>query len=54
MRQSGETAEEALSNIREAIRCYVESALKHGESIPEEMSAIEYTVEIEDTAGVPA
>ncbi|MGH2348584.1 MAG: type II toxin-antitoxin system HicB family antitoxin [bacterium] len=42
----GDTREEALSNIREAIQVYIESALKHGEPIPEEESLEEATVEV--------
>ena len=30
----GETIEEAREMAKDAIRCYVESALKHGEAIP--------------------
>ena len=30
----GDTYEEAVTNIREAIQCYVESLLKHNEEIP--------------------
>jgi antitoxin HicB len=32
----GDTVEEALENIREAIEAYVESLKKHGEPIPAE------------------
>jgi antitoxin HicB len=42
----GETIEEALGNIREAIRCYVESALKHGETLPDESALREARVEV--------
>jgi antitoxin HicB len=42
----GDTVEEALGNIREAIQCYVESALKHGETLPDESSLREATVEV--------
>jgi antitoxin HicB len=42
----GETREEALTNIREAIQCYLESCLKHGEPIPEEAGLEEATVEV--------
>ena len=42
----GETPEEALANIREAIQCYVESCLKHGEPIPREAEITEATVEV--------
>ncbi len=42
----GETREEALANIREAIQCYVESALKHGEPLPDESTMVRETVEV--------
>ena len=42
----GETREDALANIREAIQCYIESALKHGESLPDESTMTEATVEV--------
>ncbi|MBI5378717.1 MAG: type II toxin-antitoxin system HicB family antitoxin [Nitrospirae bacterium] len=42
----GETREEALANIQEAIQCYLESCLKHGEEIPEEDALEEVTVEV--------
>lgn len=42
----GETREEALANIREAIQCYLESCLKHGEPIPVEAVMEEATVEV--------
>lgn len=32
----GDTFEEALSNAKDAIKCYVESLKKHGEPIPQE------------------
>jgi antitoxin HicB len=41
----GETLEEALANIREAIQCYVESALKHGEPLPDESTLIHATIQ---------
>lgn len=34
----GDTRAEALVNILEAIRCYLESAAKHGESVPSRQS----------------
>jgi predicted RNase H-like HicB family nuclease len=40
----GDTVEEALANIREAIQCYVQSALKHGEPLPDESLMREATV----------
>lgn len=42
----GDTAEEALANIREAIQAYVESAHRHGDSLPDEDSLVEMTVEV--------
>ncbi len=42
----GETREEALANIQEAIRCYLQSCVKHGEPIPEEELMEEATVEV--------
>jgi len=33
----GETEEEALANIREAIEAHIESRLQHGEPIPAEV-----------------
>jgi antitoxin HicB len=36
----GETLEEAREMARDAIRCYLESALKTGEPIPEDVSEI--------------
>ena len=43
----GETPEEALANIREAIQCYLESCLKHGEPIPSEPEMLDATVPVE-------
>jgi antitoxin HicB len=42
----GETLEEAWANIREAIQCYVESAIKHGEPLPDESLMRDATVEV--------
>ncbi len=42
----GDTAEEALANIREAIQAYVESAHRHGDPLPDEDSLVEMTVEV--------
>lgn len=42
----GDTFEEALANIREAIECYLESCLKHGEPVPDETGMPEWTVEV--------
>ena len=40
----GESLEEALANIREAIQCYVESAIKNGEELQDESVMTEATV----------
>ncbi len=37
----GETVEEALVNIREAIDLHVESMIAHGEEIPEDIEPIQ-------------
>ncbi|MBI4590079.1 MAG: type II toxin-antitoxin system HicB family antitoxin [Candidatus Rokubacteria bacterium] len=42
----GETPEEALANIREAIQCYLQSCLKHGEPVPQEGSMVDAMVEV--------
>lgn len=42
----GDTFEEAMANIREAIQCYLESCLKHGEQVPDEAAMHEWTVEV--------
>ena len=42
----GDTREQALANIREAIQCYVESCLKHGEAVPSEDTLEEAVVEV--------
>ncbi|MBI5667479.1 MAG: type II toxin-antitoxin system HicB family antitoxin [Chloroflexi bacterium] len=36
----GETREEALANVREAIDLWIEDALERGETIPEDYSPI--------------
>ena len=36
----GETAEEALANIREAINLHIESMIAHGEEVPEDIAPI--------------
>jgi len=43
----GETFEEAVTNIREAIQCYLESCIKHGEPIPDQSAMPEWTVKVE-------
>ena len=42
----GETREEALANIQEAIQCYIESAVRHGEALPDESTMMEVMVEV--------
>ncbi len=42
----GETTDEALVNIREAIQAYIESALKHGDPLPSEETMTEAIVEV--------
>ena len=42
----GETVEEALGNIREAIQCYIESALRHGETLPDPDNLLDAIVEV--------
>jgi predicted RNase H-like HicB family nuclease len=42
----GDTFDEALANIREAIQCYLESCVKHGEPVPEESRMPEWTVKV--------
>jgi predicted RNase H-like HicB family nuclease len=43
----GDTVEEALKNIKEAIELFLESMREHGEEIPEEAVDIFTTVEVE-------
>ena len=35
----GDTREEALNNIREAIQCYIESLRKDGQKIPDDVAS---------------
>ena len=42
----GDTREEALANIREAIQAYVESALRHGEPLPDKDALVQMTVRV--------
>ncbi len=42
----GDSEEEALANIREAIQCWIESAEKHGEQVPDDAAVSEWTVAI--------
>ncbi len=40
----GETLEEAMSMVREAIELYIESLKVHGEPVPTEENVFEYTL----------
>jgi predicted RNase H-like HicB family nuclease len=40
----GETIEEAIAMVKEAIEGYIESLKAHGEEIPTEKDVLEYTV----------
>lgn len=42
----GETLEESLSMAREAIELYIESMQAHGEEVPTDNEALEYTLTI--------
>jgi antitoxin HicB len=42
----GESQEEALENTREAIRCWIESAQRHGERIPSEPELPDFMVAV--------
>jgi predicted RNase H-like HicB family nuclease len=46
----GETVEEALANIREAIEVYVESLVAHGEAVPSEAGWLITSAEVEPDA----
>jgi predicted RNase H-like HicB family nuclease len=37
----GETVDEALANIREAINLHIESMMAHGEDVPEDFAPIQ-------------
>ena len=43
----GNTIEEALEMVRDAIEIYVETLISHGEEVPTDESVIERTVEIQ-------
>ncbi|MDX2189534.1 MAG: type II toxin-antitoxin system HicB family antitoxin [Bacteroidota bacterium] len=47
----GETIEESIENVKEAISLYLESLAAHGEPIPNEANTFEYSLsfEIEDS-----
>ncbi|HKZ37519.1 MAG TPA: type II toxin-antitoxin system HicB family antitoxin [Chryseolinea sp.] len=42
----GETIDEAVVNIKEAIELYIESLKAHGETIPSEENTFEYSVSV--------
>lgn len=42
----GETKEEALRNLREAIELYVESLKAHGENVPEDVEEDTVVIEV--------
>ncbi len=46
----GDTIEEALDNIKEAIEVYLESLFAHGEPIPEEPAIVIASAEVETDA----
>ena len=42
----GETIDEAVINVKEAIELYIESLKAHGETIPSEENTFEYSVSV--------
>ncbi len=44
----GETIDEAIKMVREAIELYIESLREHNEEIPTENETLEYMLAIED------
>ena len=46
----GESIEEALHNVHEAVGLYVESLVAHGEPVPEEAGLLILTAEVESDA----
>ena len=42
----GETIDEAVVNVKEAIELYIESLKAHGETIPSEENTFEYSVSV--------
>ena len=46
----GDTIEDAIKMIREAIELYIESLKEHGEEIPTDEGTLEYTLTVEDHA----
>jgi predicted RNase H-like HicB family nuclease len=50
----GETIEETLANIREAIEVYLESLMAHGEPVPSESGLLITSAEVEPDAQAAA
>jgi predicted RNase H-like HicB family nuclease len=46
----GDTVEEALRNVHEAVELYIESLVAHGESVPEDPGLVIATAEVETDA----
>ncbi len=42
----GETMDEAIVNVKEAIELYIESLVAHGEPVPTEENTFEYSVSV--------
>lgn len=42
----GETMDEAIVNVKEAIELYIESLVAHGETVPTEENTFEYSVSV--------
>ncbi len=42
----GESMDEAISNVREAIELYIESLVAHGEPVPNEENTFEYSITV--------
>jgi antitoxin HicB len=42
----GETMDEAVANVKEAIELYIESLVAHGEPIPTEENTFEHSVSV--------
>ena len=43
-RSEGDTVEEAIANIREAIEVYTESMIAHGEEVPEDFAPMQLAI----------
>jgi len=46
----GETIDESIINVKEAIELYIESLKSHGEDIPTEENILEYTLTVSENA----